>query len=56
MITKDKTLKPLPERAYTPGETWLIGTADPPGAPICGNPPRPSQGQDTDKAHDHQPR
>jgi hypothetical protein len=48
---KDERLKPLHERPYTPGEHWIIGPADPPGAPISGNPTR----QDTDKAHDQHP-
>jgi hypothetical protein len=58
MIKKDEYLKPLHARPYTPGEQFTIGDADPPGAPISGNPHRPSQqqGQDTDKAHDNQPR
>jgi hypothetical protein len=57
MTKKDPVLKPLHERSYIPGETWIIGEADPPGAPISGNPPRPSRSDevsDTDKAHDHQ--
>jgi hypothetical protein len=35
---KDERLKPLHERPYTPGETFIIPEADPPGAPISGNP------------------
>jgi hypothetical protein len=48
MITKDPVLKPLHEHPYTPGEQFIIGEADPPGARISGVPPRPSQEQSQD--------
>jgi hypothetical protein len=61
--TKDPSLKPLHERPYTPGETWIIGEADPPGAPLSGIPTRLSgqsrsdtvSTQDKPHAH-HEPR
>jgi hypothetical protein len=55
MTKKDSHLKPLQEHPYTPGETWIIPEADPPGAPISGNPTPTPQGRDTDKAHDQHP-
>jgi hypothetical protein len=55
--TKDPHLNPLHERPYTPGETWIIGPADPPGAPISGNPNGQSKDvppQDTERNDDQQ--
>jgi hypothetical protein len=56
MIKKDPYLKPLRARPYTPGETWLIGEANPPGAPISGNPAPTQQSKDNEKPHDEHPR
>ena len=56
MIKKDKFLKPLQERPYTPGEQFIIGTADPPGAPICGIPTPTQQSKEQEKGDDqHRP-
>jgi hypothetical protein len=56
MIKKDTVLKPIQLHPYTPGEQWIIGPADPPGAPISGNPQQSQkQSQDTDKSDDRKP-
>jgi hypothetical protein len=58
MIPKDPHLKPLHERPYTPGEQFIIGPADPPGAPISGNPtPQPpGQAQEQEQLRDQHTR
>jgi hypothetical protein len=56
MIKKDKFLKPLQERPYTPGEQFIIGTADPPGAPICGIPTPTQQSKEQENGDDQHTR
>jgi hypothetical protein len=44
------------ERPYTPGEQWVIGPADPPGAPISGMPAPTQQSKEQDTPREQHPR